>query len=99
MRLIFMAPPSGGPGRADALDMDAQQHSPFTLHCRPVLVPVGMLTGHHSVVADEAIHSRRQRLDAGRTFSLYPPTEECVLENTRRGPAAEPHIGRLHRAL
>ena len=41
-----------GPG-----EVDAQDDPPLALHRRPVVVPVGVLTGDPPVVIDEDLHS------------------------------------------
>ena len=70
-RAELLRGPEGGVGlalRADPIDVNAQQDASIALHRGAVVVPVGMLTGHQPVVADQRLQG------AGSDSTLARPS-------------------------
>src|SRR6185312_16987155 len=67
--------------RTGAFELDPNQHAPFALHSRPVIVPVGVLVREALVVVDQGLHRLRQRDHLCTSLEGQPPPEEAVGED------------------
>src|SRR4051794_16495128 len=92
-------PASARSVRTRAGQLEADQTALLALHRRPVVVPVGVLTGYALVVVDQRLHRLREREDRNRALDLDPRSVEPVREHAEPAPTLPAEVAHLVRRL
>src|SRR4030095_1947245 len=73
------------PIRASAVDANAQEHTPITLHSAAVVVPVGVFSSDTAIVINQRFHGIWKRYNLSSAVDLHPGAVEFIHKDTQGG--------------